>query len=155
MLGLSNKLLAALLLGSMIATPTLAATPYTGCPAGYHRAESEGGGVATVNQATRKAESEGGGVATDAAMAATLYPTDIRATGVNWAHGVARVFSVVGPYLGGVLLAREWPMRDILYLFAVLPFAAGACIFVLGAVARARASAHDEMGAPSMTIKTA
>ena len=64
MLGLSNKLPAALLLGSIIATPTLAATPYTGCPAGYHRAEAEGGGVATVNQATRKAESEGGGVAT-------------------------------------------------------------------------------------------
>jgi hypothetical protein len=64
MLGLSNKSLATLLLGSMIATPALAATPYTGCPAGFHRAESEGGGVATVNQATRKAESEGGGVAT-------------------------------------------------------------------------------------------
>ena len=41
---------------------------------------------------------------TDAAMASTLYPTDIRSTGVNWAHGVARVFSTVGPLLGGILI---------------------------------------------------
>jgi hypothetical protein len=64
MLGSSNTLLATLMLGSMIATPALAATPYIGCPAGYHRAEAEGGGVGTVNMATRKAESEGGGVGT-------------------------------------------------------------------------------------------
>jgi len=93
---------------------------------------------------------------TDAAMAATLYPTDIRATGVNWAHGVARVFSVVGPYFGGVLLAAEWQMRDILYLFAVLPFAACACVLVLSAVVRARAdSAGEEMLTPPMKIKAA
>src|SRR3984885_8781972 len=35
---------------------------YAGCPAGYHRAESEGGGVGSVNAQTRKAESEGDGV---------------------------------------------------------------------------------------------
>ena len=64
MLGSSNTLLATLMLGSMIATPALAATPYIGCPAGYHRAEAEGGGVGTVNMATHKAESEGGGVGT-------------------------------------------------------------------------------------------
>jgi hypothetical protein len=56
MFGLSNRWLAALLLGSMVATPALAATTYIGCPAGFDHAESEGGGVATVNQATRKAE---------------------------------------------------------------------------------------------------
>ena len=33
---------------------------------------------------------------TSAALAASLYPTDIRGTGVNWAHGVARIFSTVG-----------------------------------------------------------
>jgi len=52
----------ALLLGTALATSSVAATPYTGCPAGYHRAESEGGGVGSVNNATRRAESEGGGV---------------------------------------------------------------------------------------------
>ena len=58
----SNQSLAALLLASTLATPAIAAAPYTGCPAGYHRAEAEGGGVGSVNVQTRKAESEGGGV---------------------------------------------------------------------------------------------
>ena len=61
---MSNNSIAALLLGSMIATPKLAAPPYIGCPAAYHLAEAEGGGFGTVNMATHKAESEGGGVGT-------------------------------------------------------------------------------------------
>ncbi len=58
----STTSLAVLLLSSTIATSALAAQPFTGCPAGYHRAEAEGGGVGSVNLATRKAEAEGGGV---------------------------------------------------------------------------------------------
>jgi hypothetical protein len=58
----SSAPFAALLLGSTLATSALAAAPYTGCPAGYHRAESEGGGVGSVNLQTRRADSEGGGV---------------------------------------------------------------------------------------------
>ena len=53
---------ATLLLGSTLATSAYAAAPYTGCPAGYHRAEAEGGGVGSVNLRTRQAEAEGGGV---------------------------------------------------------------------------------------------
>jgi hypothetical protein len=53
---------AALLLGSTMAATALAAPAYTGCPAGYHRAEQEGGGVGSVNAQTRRAEQEGGGV---------------------------------------------------------------------------------------------
>jgi len=54
--------IAAVLLGSTMAASAYAATPYTGCPAGFHRAEAEGGGVGSVNAQTRKAESEAGGV---------------------------------------------------------------------------------------------
>jgi len=53
---------AALLVSTTMAASAYAAAPYTGCPAGFHRAESEGGGVGSVNAQTRKAESEGGGV---------------------------------------------------------------------------------------------
>ena len=60
---LSKVAFAALLLGSTIATSTLAATPdSTGCPPGLHRAESEGSGVGTVNLGAQKAASEGSGV---------------------------------------------------------------------------------------------
>ena len=58
----SSASAAALLFGSALATSAIAATPYTGCPAGYHRAEAEGGGVGSVSNQTRRAESEGGGV---------------------------------------------------------------------------------------------
>ena len=58
----SSQSFAALLLASTVTTSAIAATPYTGCPAGYHRAEAEGGGVGSVNAQTRKAKSEGGGV---------------------------------------------------------------------------------------------
>jgi hypothetical protein len=60
---LSRTAFAAVLLGSTLAAPAFALTPdTTDCPPGMHRAESEGGGVGSVNAATRKAESEGGGV---------------------------------------------------------------------------------------------
>jgi hypothetical protein len=58
----STTSFAVLLLSATIATSALAAQPFTGCPAGYHRAEAEGGGVGSVNAVTRKAEAEGGGV---------------------------------------------------------------------------------------------
>ena len=55
---------AALLLGSTVAgSAAFAASPdSTGCPPGMQRAESEAGGVNSVNMATRKADSEAGGV---------------------------------------------------------------------------------------------
>jgi hypothetical protein len=56
--------LAVLLLSSTIATSALASQAYTDCPAGYHRAEAEGGGVGSVTAQTRRAETEGGGVGT-------------------------------------------------------------------------------------------
>ena len=57
--------LAALLLGPMGAVPVYAAPDTTGCPPGMHRADAEGGGVGSVNIATRKAEAEGGGVGSE------------------------------------------------------------------------------------------
>jgi AAHS family 4-hydroxybenzoate transporter-like MFS transporter len=80
---------------------------------------------------------------TDAAMAATLYPTNIRATGVNWAHGVARVFSTIGPYLGGVLLMQQWPPQDILYIFAAPLFVACGLILALSAVVKSAAAGAE------------
>ena len=75
---------------------------------------------------------------TNAAMAATLYPTDIRSTGVNWAHGVARILSTVGPLLGGLLLEYEWPLQKIFLLFAAPLLAACGAILVLQFLVQAR-----------------
>ena len=53
------------------------------------------------------------------ALSATLYPTRIRATGSSWAFGVARLLSVVGPLLGGLMIASHWPLETIFYCAAV------------------------------------
>jgi len=38
-------------------------------------------------------------------LASTFYPTFMRSTGVSWALGVARIGSIAGPAVGGILIA--------------------------------------------------
>jgi AAHS family 4-hydroxybenzoate transporter-like MFS transporter len=66
------------------------------------------------------------------ALSATLYPTRIRATGSSWAFGVARLLSVVGPFLGGLMIARHWSLESIFYC-AALPmlFATGVVLLMM------------------------
>jgi AAHS family 4-hydroxybenzoate transporter-like MFS transporter len=71
------------------------------------------------------------------ALAASLYPTAVRSTGVGWAYGIGRVGSIVGPILGGVLLTLQWGMRD-LFLIAAIPLACAAVAIVLLARASRR-----------------
>ena len=40
------------------------------------------------------------------ALTASSYPTPIRSTGVGWALGIGRIGSIIGPAIGGLLLAR-------------------------------------------------
>ena len=82
-----------------------------------------------------------------AALAASLYPTDIRGTGVNWAHGVARIFSTVGPLLGGYLLEHDWPLQYIFLIFAVPLLLASGCVIVLGAIVRLKSPAAAQLAA--------
>ena len=49
------------------------------------------------------------------ALAADLYPTASRSTGVGWALGVGRVGSVLGPLIGGLLLAMDWEPSDLVF----------------------------------------
>lgn len=63
------------------------------------------------------------------ALAATYYPTAIRSTGVGWALGVGRVGGIVGPVLGGILLARQWT-TPALFIVAAVPALASA-LFML------------------------
>jgi benzoate transport len=53
------------------------------------------------------------------ALAARLYPPEIRSTGVGWALGVGRVGAVLGPVVGGVLVGAKLPIFAIFAVFAV------------------------------------
>ena len=71
-------------------------------------------------------------------IAGTIYPTDLRATGVGWALGVGRLGSIAGPVLGGLLLASHVPIRNIfVYTGMVAPVCALAIFFVFRNVAGA------------------
>ncbi len=63
----------------------------------------------------------GGQIAANA-LAAGFYPTSVRASGVGWALGIGRVGSIVGPLVGGALLAAKWSTS------AVFMAAAGAAL---------------------------
>lgn len=58
------------------------------------------------------------------ACSGLIYPTEARSRGVGWALGVGRVGSVVGPLLGGVLVAMNLPVQQ-LFLAAALPMVVG------------------------------
>jgi AAHS family 4-hydroxybenzoate transporter-like MFS transporter len=53
------------------------------------------------------------------AVAAKIYPTDVRATGVGWAIGLGRFGAVVGPYVGGILIAAGVSMEVNFIIFAI------------------------------------
>ncbi len=60
-----------------------------------------------------------GGFAGLFAVAARLYPTQCRTTGIGWAIGVGRSGGIVGPYLGGVLIADGLSMSGSFIVFAI------------------------------------
>jgi AAHS family 4-hydroxybenzoate transporter-like MFS transporter len=72
----------------------------------------------------------GGQIAANA-LAATYYPTAIRSTGVGWALGIGRIGSIVGPLIGGVMLAREIGPQPLFAAAAIPPLIAAAAAFVL------------------------
>ena len=47
-------------------------------------------------------------------IAANVYSVDVRATGVGWAFGMARIGGIVGPAIGGMMLAHGWSTPSFL-----------------------------------------
>lgn len=64
------------------------------------------------------------------AFATTLYPTEIRATGVSWASSFGRLVGAVGPYVGGILLATM-ALQPVFLIFAVPAVCAAVSVFLL------------------------
>jgi AAHS family 4-hydroxybenzoate transporter-like MFS transporter len=64
------------------------------------------------------------------ALAANLYATEVRATGVGWALGIGRAGSIVGPVVGGFLVATGLALGP-LFTIAAAPAAVAALAVVL------------------------
>ncbi|QAU50260.1 MFS transporter [Bradyrhizobium guangzhouense] len=72
----------------------------------------------------------GGQIASNA-LTATFYPTAIRSTGVGWALGIGRIGSIVGPLVGGVMLARDMGAQPLFAAAAVPALVAAVAAFIL------------------------
>ncbi|PKA96724.1 benzoate transport [Flavobacteriaceae bacterium MAR_2009_75] len=65
------------------------------------------------------------------AVAARMYPTEFRTTGVGWAIGAGRLGGVLGPALGGVLVGMGLSMSVNFMIFAVPALLAGLVTFFI------------------------
>jgi MFS transporter, AAHS family, 4-hydroxybenzoate transporter len=72
----------------------------------------------------------GGQIASNA-LTATYYPTAIRSTGLGWALGVGRVGSILGPIIGGAMLARQTGAGPLFLVAAIPALIAAAAAFLL------------------------
>jgi len=61
------------------------------------------------------------------ALAASLYPAEIRNTGIGWALGVGRIGAVLGPIVGGVLVGAHMSLAGVFGVFAI-PLAVAAIL---------------------------
>ncbi len=78
------------------------------------------------------------------ALCATFYDDFLRATGVGSAVGIARIGAIIGPVLGGVLLAAGTPTPTIFLLIGGISLVCALAVAVLGTVVlprRARSAA--------------
>jgi MFS transporter, AAHS family, 4-hydroxybenzoate transporter len=76
----------------------------------------------------------GGGQTAANALAAEFYPTAMRSTGVGWALGIGRIGSIVGPTLGGLLLAGGVQSRQIFWMAALPVSIATVAAFLIAMV---------------------
>jgi AAHS family 4-hydroxybenzoate transporter-like MFS transporter len=83
------------------------------------------------------------------ALCTISYPTSIRGSGVGWSYGVGKVGSMLGPVIGGILLARNWSVARICVVNGSTAVLIAAIIVLLKIYATgvSRKAAADQAGA--------
>jgi AAHS family 4-hydroxybenzoate transporter-like MFS transporter len=69
-------------------------------------------------------------------IAGIFYPSAWRGNGAGWATSVAKVGSIAGPFLGGLILSTSLPVHHIFALMAVCPAIGLLCLLVVGRLHR-------------------
>ena len=65
-----------------------------------------------------------------------FYPSAYRANGAGWATSIAKIGSVAGPILGGIVLSTSLPVRYVFAVLAVCPAVFAVCIYAVGRMHR-------------------
>ncbi|MEO8466609.1 MAG: MFS transporter [Gammaproteobacteria bacterium] len=82
------------------------------------------------------------------ALASMTYPVAMRSTGLGWALGVGRVGSIIGPTIGGLMLASAHDPRSV-YLVCIVPSIVGIAAVALLKQRASAAAALGHTAAPS------
>jgi MFS transporter, AAHS family, 4-hydroxybenzoate transporter len=72
------------------------------------------------------------------ALAGQYYPTALRSTGIGWSLGIGRVGSVLGPLVGGQLIALQWSDAALFRAAAVPVLCSALFVVVLAGATRGR-----------------
>jgi MFS transporter, AAHS family, 4-hydroxybenzoate transporter len=64
-------------------------------------------------------------------LAGAFYPTFIRATGVGWGLGIGRIGAIIGPLIGGWMVANEWSPHEIFMVAALPPIIVAALLLLM------------------------
>ena len=67
-------------------------------------------------------------------IAGIFYPSAYRGNGAGWATSIAKIGSIAGPFLAGVILSTSLPVRYIFGVLAICPAVFVMCIFVIGLI---------------------
>jgi MFS transporter, AAHS family, 4-hydroxybenzoate transporter len=78
-------------------------------------------------------------------IAGIFYPSVFRSNGAGWATSVAKIGSIMGPVIGGVVLSTHLPVRVLFAILAACPFAMGVAVFVLGRIQRRNTRLRGEL----------
>jgi AAHS family 4-hydroxybenzoate transporter-like MFS transporter len=65
-------------------------------------------------------------------IAGIFYPSAFRGNGAGWATSVAKIGSIAGPYIAGLILATSLPVRNIFAVLAICPAVFVVCILIIG-----------------------
>ncbi len=72
------------------------------------------------------------------ALAANYYPTALRSTGVGWALGIGRIGSIIGPVVGGAMMAMGWHTGQLFTVTAMPALLAAIAVVSIGLQAKSR-----------------
>jgi AAHS family 4-hydroxybenzoate transporter-like MFS transporter len=77
-----------------------------------------------------------GGQSAVNALSAHCYPPQIRSTGMGWAMGIGRLGSILGPIIGGTMVANNHGPQDIMFMAAFAAFVSFLAVTLMTRVAR-------------------
>ena len=89
-------------------------------------------------------------------IAGIFYPSAYRSNGAGWATSVAKIGSIIGPFVGGYILASSIPRQQIFAVMAICPAVFVICILAVGILHnRVMRREHESGGAAASDIAAA